>query len=376
MKIPHRSRALWALLLVVAAAGCKGEAEATSDVAANAEVAVGTEAALGADAFIEEHEGGSVAWKVDADGSVKAQVSVEGKPVQKDVSGTLVWKAAGEPKTVPLAADAKTGILVAAGPKLEADITEISYTVNVSSKPLSGTLHVPVGGTAQLVADAKAAVDVKVPEVGPNGGVVQVVGKDRVEVVADEVSGEVRVYLLDADFKAMAVGERSVSLGVVADAPQMLALAAVEGGAYFRARWALAADPLKITVAVRNAGVTSVALVGFKPGARVVVRADAPRVKVRTKTTWAAYVDGDADVDAKVRGEGNAFGHAHAPAHGVKGKVDLPDVNGKANAGAKAKVDVKAPSVKVDIKPPKIEAPKLSVGAKAGASAKIGVKGK
>jgi hypothetical protein len=374
MKIPHRSRALWALLLVAAAAGCKGEAEATSDVAANAEVA--PEAALGADAFIEEHEGGAVAWKVDTDGSVKAAVSVEGKPVQKDVSGTLVWKAGEETKTVPLTADAKTGLLIAAGPKLEADITEISYTVNVNSKPFRGTLHVPAGGTAQLVANAKASAEVKLPDVGPNGGVVQVVGKDRVEVVADEVSGEVRVYVLDADFKAVAVGERSISLGVVADAPHMIALASVEGGAYFRARWSLAADPLKITVAVRNAGVTSVALVGFRPGARVIVRADAPRVKVRTKTTWAAYVDGDADV----RGNGHAYGHGHAPALGVKGKLDGPDVHGKADAkagaNAKAKVDVKAPSVKVDIKPPKFEPPKVSVSAKAGASAKIGAKGK
>jgi hypothetical protein len=379
MKITHRSLALLALVLAAAAPGCKSDAEVSSNVTANAEMAVGAEAALGADAIVEEHEGGTVAWDVAPDGNVRAAVVVEGKPVQKDVSATLVWKAGAEAeaKTVPLTVDAKTGFLVGAGPKLEADITEVNYTINVNSKPWSGALHVPVGGTAQLVANAKASAEVKLPEgnVGPNGGVIQVVGKDRVELVADEVSGEVRVYVLDADFKAVAVGERSISLGVYADAPHMLALASAEGGAYFRARWSLNVDPLKITIAVRNAGVTSVALVGYRPGARLVVRADAPRVKVRTKTKWAAYVDGEGDVGA--RGRGNAFGHAHAPAFGAKGKFDGDvDAKAKANAKAKAKVDVKAPSIKVDIRPPKIEAPKVSVkagasvGAKAGASAK------
>jgi hypothetical protein len=383
MKITHRSLACLALVFAAAAPGCKSEAEVSSDVTASSEMGVGAEASLGADAIVEEHEGGTVAWNVAPDGNVRAAVMVEGKPVQKDVTATLVWKAGAEAeaKTVPLTVDAKTGFLVGAGPKLEADITEVNYTINVNSKPWSGALHVPVGGTAQLVANAKASVDVKLPEgnVGPNGGVVQVVGKDRVELVADETSGEVRVYVLDADFKAVAVGERSISLGVYADAPHMLALASAEGGAYFRARWSLNVDPLKITIAVRNAGVTSVALVGYRPGARLVVRADAPRLKVRTKTKWAAYVDGDGDVGVGARGRGNghAYGHDHAPAFGAKGKVDV-DAKAKANANAnaKAKVDVKAPSVKVDIKPPKIEAPKVSLkagaSAKAGAGAKIG----
>jgi hypothetical protein len=379
MKITHRSLALLALVFAAAAPGCKSDAEVSSNVTANAEMGVGAEAALGADAIVEEHEGGTVAWDVAPDGNVRAAVMVEGKPVQKDVSATLVWKAGAEAeaKTVPLTVDAKTGVLVGAGPKLEADITEVNYTINVNSKPWSGALHVPVGGTAQLVANAKASAEVKLPEgnVGPNGGVIQVVGKDRVELVADEASGEVRVYVLDADFKAVAVGERSISLGVYADAPHMLALASAEGGAYFRARWSLNVDPLKITIAVRNAGVTSVALVGYRPGARLVVRADAPRVKVRTKTKWAAYVDGDGDVGA--RGRGHAYGHDHAPAFGAKGKFD-GDVDAKAKANAKAKVDVKAPSIKVDIKPPKIEAPKVSVkaGASVGASAKAGASAK
>lgn len=377
MKTSTLSPAFLALLLVTAG-GCKGEGEATSNVAANAEATVANESTAVADAFVEVHEGGSVAWNVGADGSVKAALTAtDGKPIKDDVSGSLVWKANGEPKSVPLTLDAKTGVFVAAGPKLEADLTEIDYTFNVSSKPWTGALHVPVGGTAKLMADARAEAEIKVPEgkIGPNGGVIQVVGKDRLELVADEVSGEVRVYVLDPDFNVVAVGDRTISLGVVAEAPEIVALAAAEGGAYFVGKWKLAVDPLKVTIALRSAGATHVALVGYRPGAKVVVTAAAPRLKVRTKTKWAvradANADVDADLDAKLKGEGKALGHA-------KAGIDVPDVHGKALGHAKA--DVKGPDVKVKVAVPKIEVPKVSVkagasaGAGAGAGAKAGAK--
>src|SRR5262245_45642064 len=101
----------------------EGGAEGTSSASAAAT------AALDGDVLIEEHAGGSITWKIAGDGEVKALVEVDGKPARHDVSGTLVFKAKEE-KTVPLAADAKTGLLVAAGPKLEADLTEIAYTVS------------------------------------------------------------------------------------------------------------------------------------------------------------------------------------------------------------------------------------------------------
>lgn len=374
MKTPHRVSAAFALMLAIAALpGCKGEAKTEAVVGAEAEV--GSEAALGADAFVEEHEGGTVAWKVDTDGNVKALVAgSDGKPIRENVNGTLVYKVEEETKTVPMVLDAKTNLFVAAGPKLEADLTEINYTFSVNSKPWTGALHVPVGGTAALVAGAKASAEINIPEgkVGPNGGVIQVVGKDRVELVADAESDEVRVYLLDADFNVVPVGERTITLGFVADAPRVVALASAEGGAYFTARWGLSIDPLKVTIAVKNAGVTSVALVGYRPGVRVLVGAKAPRVKVRVKTKWAAHadVDGpDVDVNAKFKGDAKAKGHG-------KIDVDVPDVHAKAGAGAgagaKVKVDVKAPTVKapsIKVQAPSISAPKVS--AKAGASAKV-----
>lgn len=356
MKVTHRSRTFLAQLLATAAfvvvggvgvVGCS-KGEATTDPEANAEVAAETEAAVGAEAVIEEHDGGSVAWAIAPDGNVKAAVSgPDGKLIRENVNGTLVWKTGGATKTVPLAVDAKSGVLIGAGPKLEGDLSEINYTLTVDSKPWTGTLHLPAGGTAELVASAKAALDVEVPEgkLGPHGGVIQVVGKDRVEIVADEVSGEVRVYLLDADFNAVAVGDRKVTLGVVAEAPQILVLTAVEGGAYFKGKWALQVDPLRVTILVRSGASASVALVGCRPGARVVIGARVPRVKVRVKTAWAAEVDANPDVD--VHAKVGAKGHA------------------------KAKAEVHGPSVSVKVKAPKVEPPKVSGRARAGASVKF-----
>lgn len=385
MPINHISRPS-AVLLLVALAGCgKGEQQTGVEVTANAEATTAVEASLGADAVVEEHEGGTVAWLVAPDGSVKAAVTgPDNKPIRENISGTLAWKASAdaEAKTIPLTVDAKTGYLIAAGPKLEADLSEINYTVSVNAKPWSGALHVPAGGTAAIVTGAKVSAEVKVPEgkVGPNGGVIQVVGQDRVELVSDEASGEVRAYVLDADFKVVPVGERSITLGVVAEAPRTVVLARAEAGAYFVARWSLAVDPLKVTIAVRDPIRTSVAIVGYRPGARVIVAASrAPRVKVRVKTQWVttARVDGDVGVDGTVRakadGKNNGWGDGIGGGR-TKGD-DRVDVDVKHGGGAKGKADVKV-DVKVGGPSVKVDAPKVDVKVKAGAKAGGGGKGK
>lgn len=377
MKVRYPSRTSLALVLAAAligGAGCsKGEAEASGEATAKAEVSAEAEAAVGAEAVIEEHDGGSVAWNIAPDGNVKAAVSgPDGKLIRENVNGTLEWKAGGEVKTVPLNLDAKGGLLLGAGPKLEGDLTEVNYKLTVDSKPWTGTLHLPAGGTAELVAGAKAAVAVEVPEgkLGVHGGVIQVVGKDLVEIVADEVSGEVRVYILGPDFNAVAVGDRKVTLGVSAganvdvdvDAPQILVLTAADGDAYFKGKWGLKVDPLKLTIVVRTGAGASVALVGYRPGAKIVVGARAPRVKVRVKTEWAAHVDPGVDVDVDVHGK--AKGHSKA-----KFEVGAPDVDVHASAGAKGKAKAGAGvDVKVDApKPPK-------ASAKGKASAGVSVK--
>ncbi len=55
-------------------------------------------------------------------------------------------------------------------------------------------MHLPAGGTKELDENAKEATKIKIPvgQKGPNGGVLQVVGDDVVEVVAGKKNGAVR----------------------------------------------------------------------------------------------------------------------------------------------------------------------------------------
>ncbi len=118
------------------------------------------------------------------------------------MSGTLTWKG---PNGDAQARSRSTRrlLLVATGPKLEADLTEVKYNIVVAGKPWNGTLHLPSGGTKVIVEGARKAEKRPIPpgKTGPNGGVIQVVGDDTIEVVADKASGQVRVYVLDADLK-------------------------------------------------------------------------------------------------------------------------------------------------------------------------------
>src|SRR5262245_53661717 len=177
-------------LLLVSACSSKGSGSGSSEAsdAAGAQADIAVNGELGTDVFVEDHDDGSVAWRIDPNGEVKAAVTTSaGARVKQDVTGTLLYKVdgGGEPKTVPLTADANTGLLAATGPKLEADLTEVDYTVNVSGKPWTGVMLVPPGGTAALVAGGKAAAAAKLPDdaVGPHGGAIQVVGGDRLEMV-------------------------------------------------------------------------------------------------------------------------------------------------------------------------------------------------
>ncbi|WP_437938591.1 hypothetical protein [Sorangium sp. So ce341] len=373
MKITKLSGVFALLLIALAAPGC-GKEEQPAEANATVEVTATAESAIGEGAYVEEHESGKAAFNVAADGNVKAVVSgPDGKPIREDVSGTLLWKDASGEKTLPLTLDAKTGLLVAAGPKLEADLTEIGYTLNVAGKPWNGTLHVPAGGTAELYANAKGSADLGLPEgkLGPHGGRIEIVGDDRLELLVDEATGEVRVYVLDADLKPIDIGERKVTLGVVAEAPQVVVLApvaataGVAAGAYLTGKLALAADPLKVTVAVRNAGRSAVALCGYRAGAAFAVHAHAPRVKVRMKTDWHAHAHAHADLKAKANLDPKV--HVHTGA-GAK-------AHAKANVNVRApSVRVTPPSVNVQIKAPSISIPKPSFKASASARASAGAK--
>jgi hypothetical protein len=123
--------------------------------------------------------GGTSTWIVRPDGAVSATLKTpDGAPVAQPVTGQMAFATPdGPPRSVPVQYDAKTGVLTAAGPKLEADITPVSYTLMVGGTPWSGTIDVPKGGTQDLVATGKLQASIPPSTVGPNGGVVQVVGR-------------------------------------------------------------------------------------------------------------------------------------------------------------------------------------------------------
>jgi hypothetical protein len=320
-------------------------------------------ASLGSDVVVDQLELGRVGLSIGADGDAKAAVeSNDGKPLSKDAKGTLSFKSiSGEPKTVPLTFDTASGTLVAKGPKLEGDLTQVTYAIDVGGKTMDGSLHVPAGGTAQLVADgnaqataAAAAPAVSAEALGPHGGSISVVGGDRLELVSDG-SGQARIYLLSVDGKVAPVEARAVTVGVVAEAPETIAFVAEPQGRYLTGQWHVHTDPVRLTIASRaNANAAAkVVLVGFKPGVALKVGAAAPHVRVIIATKLDD-VDAQgrlaASGDLKLQGNGNPIGTGMGKGNGnaqagLNGALNAHGAaDGKAHGGANAHADVKVPS--------------------------------
>jgi hypothetical protein len=309
-------RSMHSLTVVAIAAALAATCCGTTDPEKSAITSSSAEAALGADALVEEHDDGTVAFHIARSGEVKVKASAKASPASEP-SGTLTWSAAGVARTVPLSYDKATGLLIASGPALEADLTEVGYTIVVEGKPLGGTLHLPVGGTAELVASARAPAAVQVAEgkTGPHGGTIVVVAEDRLEIAVAE-GGEMRVYLLDGDLAPVSLGARTIKVGLVAESPQIVALGTEPDGGHATGLWQGTSDPVRVTVAVSDGTTTRVVLVGYRPGARFVVGRAAPRVKVRIKGGWGA------SDDARVKTNGNG---------GVK--LDVKTGNGRGAGG-------------------------------------------
>lgn len=259
-------------------------------------VVEGTDAV--ADAVTEDNDAGSVTWSVTPEGKVVAALkSPDGTPITKDVTGQLTFREPAGDAKVPATFDEKTGLVTASGPKLDDDLTQIDYALTVAGKPWTGTMQVPRGGTKSLADDAKVAVTIAPPadKLGPNGGVIQVVGKDRLEIVADKASGQVRVYVLDEGLHPVAVGDRKIKLALAGEAPEIVVLTPDAKGVYCTGRLAGRGDPTRITVSVTVKEETHAAIVGWSPGVHLVVGARAPRVHILV-ASW-----GPPEVDAQVR---------------------------------------------------------------------------
>lgn len=296
------------------------------------EIGAATESGEAEGTITEQQPAATVTWLVTPDGLVKARIkAADGTPIDKGITGTVTakpLKKVERPVTVKLEADAsKPGMYLAALPPLEADLTDVTYAIDVSGAPLTGTLQLPRGGTTQLAATAKKVADVKLPagKKGPNGGIIQVAGNDVLEIVADKTTGQVRIYVLDDDFKPVAVGKRKVKLGVVAGSSEVVDLQVEPKGLFFTGKLVGKADPVKLTVVLYQEEEPEpvVVLCGWTPTTVIVVGPGAPVVGLFVAVNWApvVVVDQGGPSFVIVTGHGKGKGKGHFGGGG--GKVHI-----------------------------------------------------
>ncbi len=261
---------------------------------------------------IQDTPFGSVGWVLENDGAVKADVrDKSGNPVADDFAGTLAAGDGADRKIVALAPLDGTTLFGATLPSFASDLTAVTYALKQGADAFNGTFYVPAGGSSVLTEPpaaapaAPAATGTAAPAapattggtqaamapttttaVGPNGGVVQMIGDQRVELVSDQATGEVRAYLLDAANKIMPLGDRKITLGVVADHPELVTLQPAEGGNYAVASWGIKIDPLSLTIAVRDGKRVHAGVIGWRPGMRLETKEPMP-VRVSGKRGWA-----------------------------------------------------------------------------------------
>jgi hypothetical protein len=216
----------------------------------------------------EESSDGTVAWDIATDGNVRAYVKAkDGQAVTQNIGGTVVYPGDVADQERELTVDEK-GTLVAAGPPLQDELTEVDYNLTVDGNPWTGVLHVPQGGTKAIDEDAKASAALSVPpgKTGPNGGVIQYIGGDPVELVADKDSHEVRMYVLDSNYAVTDPGERSFRLGYDAQVPGMEVLVREPGADYYVGPWYATYDPFRVTVVMGYGGFYHTGIIGWHYG--------------------------------------------------------------------------------------------------------------
>ena len=291
-----------------------------------ADLAASADTATPDRALTERYDDAVLAWVIAPDGTVRVALKPsETAAVDRGARISLVATPAGAAASTPvmLVYDPTTNFHTGKIPALSADVTELSYDATVADKPVKGVIHVPKGGTSELV-DAGKTASGKVPAgtKGPNGGVVQVVGNDVVEIAADK-GGEVRVYVLDDARKPVAVGTRTIKLAVGGPSGEVIELTPDASGAYFKGKLTIKVNPSKLTVIVRGKpdAAPVVVLCGWNPGTVVVVGRSAPAINIFVVNVWpqttvvvnptktVVVVPGTVVVTTKGKGKGRKLGH-------------------------------------------------------------------
>ena len=178
------------------------------------------------------------------------------------------------------------GYLVATGPALQDDLTEMDYELTVEGSPWTGVLFVPRGGTQAAEADAKAdsaAIAGLTQTTGPNGGQIQVIGGERYEVVADRNTQEMRMYLLGPSYEVVDPGERVIRMGYVTTYPETLVLVREPGANYYVAPFRSYWDPVQVSIGVGFGGGFHYGILGWGYGGSVRFGVRAPRGAARAR---------------------------------------------------------------------------------------------
>jgi hypothetical protein len=244
------------------------------------------------DAIAEQGPSGTATWIIQPDGAVSGTLKTpDGAPVAQPVTGQLTFATPnGPPTSVPVTYEAKTGVLTAAGPKLDADITPVNYTLSVGGKPWTGSIDVPRGGTHDLVETGKVQASLAPSAIGPNGGIVRAVGPDRVELVANKHTGDVRAYVFDKDSHPIDPGDRKITVAIQGEHPEVLVLAPEPHGHFVVGHLRARVDPPYLTLAVNVHGTAHACLVGWSPGTVVLVGPESPRVHLLAVDAWPGEV--------------------------------------------------------------------------------------
>lgn len=211
---------------------------------------------------------GTLHWRVRSNGETELVVKdASGKVMTQGVTGQVNFvPESGVDPQVDLKAEADTGVLHADGPDLDGELTLMSYALLVDGKPWTGSLHLPKEGTKGLVASAAAQVSVEAS--GPHGGSVQVIEKQQYEVVADADTSQTRVYLVGPELKR----PKRIKLALDAEHPELVELQWHADG-YYVAELHVRRPRAMTLVVLDDDERAHVALVGYRPGAVVVVDA-------------------------------------------------------------------------------------------------------